>query len=122
MMATATATRPCVLRCTLYGGRNCQKCPIPDKRGRALCPTCRGRLYYGWYDRKSERATWCCNGLTGCGRSVSVPVGDLERMAARGLDAKDRAKALKTARQRRWREGAESTSSSVDGDGVEGPA
>ena len=81
-------TRPCVLRCRLYGTAKCAPCLIPDAQGRALCPTCRGRLYFLTF--KAERAVWGCNNLTGCGASVTVPVGNVEREAEKQMSARDR--------------------------------
>jgi hypothetical protein len=65
----------CVLRCTFYGGRHCARCPVPDGRGAPKCPRCRRRLSF--LDVHDERAQWGCSNLTGCGVTVSFPVGDV---------------------------------------------
>lgn len=93
----------CVLRCALFCEKNCRLCPIPGPRGEALCPRCRGRLYF--LDVREGRCYWRCSNLTACGLTVSAPTADpateaaadaelaeLRRRKARIRQAKSRAR------------------------------
>ena len=65
----------CALRkgCENVGTAKCRVCPIPDERGRALCPRCRAALSF--LRVKEQRALWGCSNLPGrgCGATVAIP-------------------------------------------------
>ena len=99
----------CVLRCVHYGSAKCLACPIPGPRGEALCPDCRGRLCY--VDSGDTEATWGCNSLTACGKTVTVPLGNIAaELADRAAVEEDRrwvtAKRARARRQKAKAHGA----------------
>ena len=91
--------RPCVLKCRLYGSQKCGACPIPDERGKARCPDCRQPLYV-----IGGGKLICDNrrGRPGCGRTVTLPVGDPEAEAVAQAELAE-FKRLKRAGQQRAR-------------------
>ena len=73
----------------MYGSKKCARCPIPDKKGRALCPECRAPLYF-ITTRRDGYAVWACNSLKACGLAVSIPVGNVEREEQLSMSRQDR--------------------------------
>jgi len=67
--------RRCVLQCALHGTRKCEACSLPDDRGAVHCPNCGGPLFY--ITATAGQARLACSNLTGCGRSVVVPIGNV---------------------------------------------
>jgi len=66
----------CVLRkgCGHYGSAKCVACPLPDSKGRVLCPRCRSPLFF--VGVTEDGARWACSNVPGrgCGAEVKIPV------------------------------------------------
>lgn len=101
--------RPCVLKCNLHGSQKCGACPIPDERGKARCPDCREPLYV------IGGGKFACSNLTGCGKSVTVPIGNPDREAAAQAELAEfkRQKARDRKRESRERQRLTWTSTGV---------
>ena len=101
----------CVLRCVHYGSAKCLVCPIPGPRGEALCPECRRPLYY--VDSGGTEATWGCNSLTACGKTVKVPLGNIAAELADRSAVKEDRRWLATKGRRERRQKAKAQGAAV---------